>query len=110
METKEPKSEHKSEHKSGEHECCMKKAEQGGGSMKQYLMLGAIALLLVAVIVQSFQITALKDKETASAITGNAVDMSSWTADEKMQYEHHGVLPTRAQGSAPASSGMVGGC
>ena len=99
------------EHKTGEHECCMKKAEHKEGSrMTQYIMLGAIALLLVAVVVQSFQISELKNRPAAPAITGGAVDMNGWNEDEKMQYEHHGVLPSRAQGSAQASSGMVGGC
>ena len=100
--------------KHGKHECCMNKAENKEGSknnMKQYIMLAAVGLLLIAVVVQSFQISALKARPAAaSGITGNAVDMSGWTENEKMNYEHHGTLPARVQGGAPAPSAMVGGC
>ncbi len=48
-------------------------------------------------------------------VTGNAVksveqiDMSDWTDDEKMQYEHHGILPARLQ-QGQKQQAMVGGC
>ncbi len=54
-----------------------------------------------------------------SSLTGNAVtdsgklDTTGWTENEKMNYEMHGTIPARAQGSTPstsAGSGMVGGC
>ncbi len=40
---------------------------------------------------------------TASGGTG-AIDMSDWTANEKMNYEMHGTIPARAQVGANASS------
>ena len=56
----------------------------------------------------------------ASTISGNAIaessgklDTTGWTENEKMNYEMHGTVPARAQGSTPstsAGSGMVGGC
>ena len=50
----------------------------------------------------------------ASNITGNAtsegvIDTTGWTANEIMNYEMHGTIPARAQGSS-SGSGMVGGC
>ena len=84
--------------------------------LKEYLMLGMVAVILALAIMQSFQIKAIKAGQNAPVISGAAtgsVDMTGWTADEKMMYEHHGTLPARVQGgSAPAASGsgMVGGC
>ena len=58
----------------------------------------------------------------ASTISGNAVagdsgklDTSSWSENEKMNYDMHGTVPARLQGKEAASSassgtGMVGGC
>jgi len=67
-------------------------------------------LILAAVILQSFQINSLKSSKTVS--NSGQIDMSGWSADEKMMYEHHGTLPTRLQGSnsVSQSTGMVGGC
>jgi len=53
-----------------------------------------------------------------SSITGNAtstgiVDTTGWTANEIMNYEMHGTIPARVQGSpfsASSGLGMVGGC
>ena len=88
--------------------------------MKEYILTGLVGLVLILTIVQSFQINSLSESATKNAITGNAVkttggalDTSGWTETEKMEYEHHGTLPQRLQGSgqsAPSSSGMVGGC
>ncbi|MBI4439704.1 hypothetical protein HY638_01920 [Candidatus Woesearchaeota archaeon] len=79
-----------------------------------YITLGVVALVLVTTIVQSFQISALKDKVGSNAVTGaatGAVDTSGWTDNEKMMYEHHGTLPARLSGgNAQSSGGMVGGC
>lgn len=78
-----------------------------------------LAFLVVSIALQIYQISSLKERLTGNTITGDAVssgavDMSGWTEQEKMMYEHHGTLPARAQssaGSAQASnSGMVGGC
>ena len=84
--------------------------------IKEYLMLGMVAVILALAIMQSFQIKAIKSSQNGLAISGAAtgsVDMAGWTEDEKMMYGHHGTLPTRLQGGvAPAASGsgMVGGC
>ncbi|MBS3095162.1 hypothetical protein J4231_00615 [Candidatus Woesearchaeota archaeon] len=82
---------------------------------KNYLIVGLIVLLLAFAIFQSFQISKLKNgglqTVTGNAAGSGAIDMTGWTEDEKMMYEHHGTLPNRAQGgNAQPSSGMVGGC
>ena len=89
--------------------------------MKKYLLVGMMALVLVIVLIQSFQISAMKGQIAGNAAavsvdSGGAIDMTGWTEDEKMQYEHHGVMPQRlnrasaaaSQSSQPAA--MVGGC
>ncbi len=81
--------------------------------MKNYILLGMVGLVLVLVIFQSFQINGLKnDKVTgdAVAVSSGVPDMTGWTEDEKMMYDHHGTMPARLQGGASPSSGMVGGC
>ena len=82
---------------------------------KDYFIISMITLLAVVSVVQAFQIGSLKTPGTG--ITGNAIggaiDTSGWTETEKMNYEHHGTLPARLQGSvkqAAASPTMVGGC
>ena len=55
-----------------------------------------------------------------SILTGNAIassgklDTSSWSENEKMNYDMHGTIPARLQGkvasSASSGTGMVGGC
>ena len=100
-------------------DCC----KAGGKEAKSYFMPAILAILLVIAIFQAVQINAMK------SITGNAVkailssntntnangiDMSGWSEDEKMMYEHHGTLPDRIKSSQPQSqpqqAGMVGGC
>ena len=68
---------------------------------KEYLMFGMIALVLIIAVVQSFQIKAMKTQISANVVAsnGNGIDMSGWSEDEKMMYEHHGTLPARLQGS-----------
>jgi len=85
--------------------------------MKSYITMGLISVVLVLIVIQSFQIKSLKGDMTniqGKLVQGSgALDMSGWTENEKMMYDHHGILPTRAQGSAPAPSNgaaMVGGC
>ncbi len=97
--------------------------------MKEYMQTGLIALVLVVVVVQLFQINSIKNEIFGNSITGNAVktsggsgavDMTGWTEQEKMMYEHHGTLPSRLQGNVQASqqqtkqqtqtNRMVGGC
>lgn len=82
------------------------------------LMILMVAVLAVSVV-QAIQLNDIEGKisvngvVTAKAVSG-APDTSGWTAQEKMMYEHHGVLPARLSGSAASasspSSGMVGGC
>lgn len=85
--------------------------------MKSYITVGLILAVLALSVVQSFQIKSLKSDISniqGSVVQGSGVfDMSSWTENEKMMYEHHGTLPARLQGNAPApsnSAAMVGGC
>lgn len=98
-------------------DCC--KSGNSHGHEKSSMM-GFIAailgILLVISILQAFQISALKSipagNAAANAAAGTGgIDMSGWTEDEKMMYEHHGTLPARL-GQAPAGSqaAMVGGC
>ena len=80
---------------------------------KSTLMWIVIGILFLGVIFLTFK---------ASSLTGNAVsgdsgklDTSSWSENEKMNYEMHGTVPARLQGRVSASSvssgtGMVGGC
>ncbi|HLC64965.1 MAG TPA: hypothetical protein VJI46_02455 [Candidatus Nanoarchaeia archaeon] len=78
-----------------------------------YIILGMVALVLVVSVVQSFQISGLKKDIASNKLTGaatGAIDMSGWTENEKMMYEHHGTLPARVSGGAQSSGGMVGGC
>ncbi|MBI5072207.1 hypothetical protein HZA99_00145 [Candidatus Woesearchaeota archaeon] len=99
------------------------KEEEGARKNKQilYVMVALVGIVVVLSIVQTFQVRALNTKisEGAAALTGaatGAFDTSSWTEDEKMQYEHHGTVPARlksTQSSSKSSSsagGMVGGC
>ncbi|MBI4095823.1 MAG: hypothetical protein HY438_03120 [DPANN group archaeon] len=82
---------------------------------KTNLVLIVVAVVLVlfagAQAVQLAELRAGGGAGAASASSGT-LDMSGWTADEKMMYEHHGTLPARLQKQsvAPASGGMVGGC
>ena len=79
--------------------------------MKEYIIFGMVALVLVLVVIQSFQINGLKESNQITS-TGK-IDMSGWTENEKMMYEHHGTLPAKLQGAGsaiPKSAGMVGGC
>ena len=76
-----------------------------------------LVLILVLGVVQAFQMNSLKSAVTGNAIASGStgpIDISGWTEQERMMYEHHGTLPTRLQNgnvqTAPASSGMVGGC
>ncbi len=68
-----------------------------------------IAVLFIAVLFLVFKVS----KSTGNAVSNGEIDMSGWTENEKMNYEMHGVIPARVQGStskASSGSGMVGGC
>lgn len=99
--------------------------EGGEGNQKNkqllYVMIALVGLVVLLSVVQTFQVRALKAE--MNAITGAAVssatgalDMSSWTEDEKMMYEHHGTIPARFQSasssktSSSSAGAMVGGC
>ena len=93
-----------------EHDCCKNKIAEKG--IKSYLLVGMVTLVFLVLVFQSFQINSLKTAMAKSQITGNAgIDMSGWTENDKMMYEHHGVLPLGLQpGAKPAGSNMIGGC
>lgn len=93
----------------GEHDCCKNKS--GGRGFKSYLLVGMVALVLLVSVFQSFQISSIKGNAVKNQVTGNAVggiDMNGWTDDEKMQYEHHGIMPARLQQTKQTS--QVGSC
>src|SRR3989344_5607964 len=97
------------------HECCMKRNQESKSSFQKYALAIMVGIVLVMSIVQAFQINGMKKAKIADSITANAasgeLDMSQWTEDEKMMYEHHGTLPSRAAGQVPQQgSNMVGGC
>jgi len=92
--------------------------EAAGKEASNFLILvGALLLVSAAVLafnfVQMGQANSLLEKQAAflslgpaGASTG-ALDMSTWTENEKMNYEMHGVIPEGANGgaqNAPASS------
>ena len=94
------------------HETAQQKQEEKS-NLTTYILFGVIALLVVVSLVQSFQINGLRKdiKNQATSTTKGAIDMSGWTENEKMMYEHHGTLPTRAQGNSQnPQAAMVGGC
>ncbi len=72
----------------------------------------AIAVVYLTVQVQKVGSGAQQIGSAGSSLSGGAIDMSGWTETEKMEYEHHGTLPARLQGSAQnvQAPSMVGGC
>ncbi len=90
-----------------EHECC-KKEDSKKISIRKYVLPGLVALTLLISVLQSFQISSLKDGTTANAVQSAGADMGGWTDDEKMQYEHHGTMPARFQQTRQTS--QVGSC
>ena len=88
---------------------------KGGKNMaeinKKTMLWIVIGILFLSVIFLTYKASSI-GKVSA---TGNAIDTTSWTANEKMNYEMHGTIPARLQGKVAASSvssgtGMVGGC
>ncbi len=67
-----------------------------------------IGVLLIAVVFLTYKVTNADTDGTGK------LDTAGWTQNEIMNYEMHGTIPARVKsgsaGSAPASSGMVGGC
>jgi len=86
--------------------------------MESKTILTIVLVMLVGFAVfQAYQIMSIKNSK--AVITGNAVqtvggniDMTGWTENEKMMYEHHGTLPSRLQGGQASAqqNAMVGGC
>ena len=75
------------------------------------LMWIVIAILLLALIYVTF----FRSGGATGAVTAGGsgkIDTAGWTDNEIMNYEMHGTVPARVQGSASAGSsgGMVGGC
>jgi len=89
-------------------DCC--ETKEKSWSTKEYLIAGAVALVLLFTIVQYFQMNSIKDKLTGSTVN-SGIDMTGWTENEKMNYEHHGTLPARLQQKQQSQlPTMVGGC
>jgi len=83
--------------------------------MEMNNVLWAVIGALVAVVLFTSPLGSLLrgNQATGGAISTGAIDMSDWTENEKMNYDMHGTIPARAQGSgssALSGSGMVGGC
>ncbi len=85
---------------------------------KLLMVLGA--MLVLTILVQAFnfmqqsQINSQLEKQstilslggtsTGTSTATGALDKSTWTENEKMNYEMHGTIPARARGSAAVSS------
>ena len=92
-----------------EHDCCMDKNREGAG-IKNIVLVGMVVAVLLLSVVQSFQIRAIKNQMTGNAaVSAGGIDMGGWTDDEKMQYEHHGIMPARLQQNNKQTS-QVGSC
>ncbi len=82
----------------------------------KYIVIGVIVILLLLSIFQTVQLNKLTNQITKNAVassvaTGGKIDMTGWTADEKMNYEMHGIIPARVgSGSSSRNTQMVGGC
>ncbi|MDP3966424.1 MAG: hypothetical protein Q8Q04_02750 [archaeon] len=77
---------------------------------KNTLIWGAIGILFILVLFLTYKVSI----STGNAIDGSGkLDTSTWSENEKMNYEMHGTVPARLQGkvvSSSSSGGMVGGC
>ena len=70
-----------------------------------------LGVVLIILVVQSIQLNELnKMLITGAATATGAIDMTGWTEDEKMNYDMHGVIPSKANGGSSAGASMVGGC
>ena len=92
-----------------EHDCCRNKNKEGVG-IKNIVLVGIVVAVLLLSVVQSFQIRTIKNQMTGNAaVSAGGIDISGWTEDEKMQYEHHGIMPARLQQNNRQTS-QVGSC
>ena len=87
------------------------KKVKGGKHMetKNIMLWAVIGVLLVATIFLTVKASSLGTQTSDSG----KLDTTGWTSNEVMNYEMHGTIPARVSSggnSAPASSGMVGGC
>lgn len=81
--------------------------------MDSLTILGIIVVILVAVVAfQTIQLIGISNRITgAAAASGGSIDMTGWTENEKMNYEMHGILPSRLQQSQQQTPRQgVGGC
>ena len=91
-----------------ENECCKNKNNEKI-EIKNIVLVGVVVAVLVLSVVQSFQIRTIKNQMTGNVIKNTgAIDTAGWSDDEKMQYEHHGILPARFQQTNQKS--QVGSC
>lgn len=91
-----------------EHECCKNKHVEKIG-IKNIVLVGMVVAVLLLSVVQSFQIRTIKNQMTGNSIKDSgAINTAGWTDDEKMQYEHHGIMPARFQQTKQTS--QVGSC
>jgi hypothetical protein len=69
-----------------------------------------VAILVVVVAYQTFQLMGMSNRLTGAAVATGSIDMTGWTETEKMNYEHHGIIPARVQQGQQAPQQGVGGC
>ncbi|MBI4163391.1 MAG: hypothetical protein HY512_00895 [Candidatus Aenigmarchaeota archaeon] len=91
------------------------------------ILTGLIAVVIVIVAIQTVQLVTMSQKaatgnfvatntqaQVGSQSQSGAIDTSGMTADEKMNYEMHGIVPARYGSSgSSALNGLpqqVGGC
>ena len=101
-------------------------------------ILAGLGIIFVLSVVQTFQLSSTLSALNARTVGANfsatatplsstasssgTLDTTGWTANEKMNYEMHGIIPARSQGTAKAPStagsngitqglpSQVGGC
>jgi hypothetical protein len=70
-----------------------------------------VGILVVIVAFQTIQLIGVNSRMSGAAVASGGIDMTGWTEDEKMNYEHHGVIPARFQQSQQQIPKQgVGGC
>lgn len=99
------------ETKMEKHDCCQQEEGSGaneGKSMKDYLVIGAIGLILVLAVVQAYQISAVKTELTGNTVATSTDSGSDGESYEEMMARMH---PDQVKSSSSSSSSaMVGGC
>ncbi len=87
---------------------------------KEILLVAILGIILLIGIVQLIQLNGISAKlvggvalSSSSGSQAGAIDTSQMTANEKMNYEMHGIIPERFGSSGSGASAlpnMVGGC